>query len=549
MVTPGGRFAIVYNGELYNDAELRRELEQGGHVFRSTSDTETILAAVARWEWEAIPRLRGMYAMAIHDAERQRLLLARDPLGIKPLYFWRYRARGAAHLLFASEARAIASHPEISLKPDMASVSAYLCTIRTTTGERTLFDGVRAVRPGEVIEVDLRAESLPEQRWKVGLPRPGIRGASAPELDERVRCEVEKSVLAHLRSDVPICGLLSGGLDSTIIGAIASDALPELWTYCAGATSADESRLDDLRAAQRVSQVLGSRHAEAVVTRELFAQRWPEMIERTGLPLSTPNEVAINEVARRLRADGKVVTVSGEGADELFGGYDVLLDHAAAFESTLPERRLATDEIAAARGRFHAEDAAWVPLAAKAAVLSDRARQVAEGDAVLLDVYAREYADLAAEGEAGEHPIQVHLRFQRRVNLAGLLLRLDSATMLEGVEGRTPFADSVVAGLAESLPASHKFDQAGPLPRTKLCLRRGFASAVPDWVLARPKASFPLPFQAWCADAVAALDGPGPAREFFSDAAIESVRQRPAELWSLSWPVLNIAMWARRWWG
>ncbi|MCC6678538.1 MAG: asparagine synthase (glutamine-hydrolyzing) [Phycisphaerales bacterium] len=553
MTTPDGRFAIVYNGELYNDAELRLELQRAGHHFYTTSDTETILAAVAEWGWRAIHRLRGMYALGIHDSATARFLLARDPLGVKPLYIWRHRSGGTARILFASEIQAIMVHPGMSPRPDMAAVSAYLTTIRTTIGERTLFGGVHTLLPGEMIDIDLRSEALGEQRTSLRVPASST--AAAPAVADRVRSEIGSSIRAHLRSDVPTCCLLSGGLDSSIIAAVARSLLPELWTYCAGArfeaapSAGSPPAIDDLDAARRVADLFGTRHAEAVVSRELFAVRWPEMVDKTGLPLSTPNEVAIHEVARRLRSDGKIVTISGEGADELFGGYDVLLGHARAFEGTLADSGLSADDIAAARARFQADDAAWVPISAKPAIVSDSVCRSAEADAVLLDVYTREYSALAAEGRADEDPLQVHLRFQRRINLAGLLLRLDSATMLAGVEGRTPFADAQVAGLAESLPMHEKFGPGDGPARTKACLRRAFTDAVPEFVLRRPKASFPLPFQTWCADQAHLLALPGPAREFFSGAAIETVRMRAGELWSLAWPIVNIAMWARRWWG
>lgn len=551
MSSEDGRFAIVYNGELYNDAELRDELARAGWRFRSSSDTETILAALARWGPAGILRLRGMYAFGFHDAHEGRFLLARDPLGIKPLYHWRGTHAGVPTVVFASEIRPILDHPAVSPQPDTAAISAYLTTIRTTVGERTLFEGVRTLLPGQIVEIDLRSDALPTRRTSCAIGRAEVSGAS---IVEGVRSAVEDSVRAHLRSDVPTCCLLSGGLDSTIITKLARRESTDLWTYCAGgpggASGESGAGLDDLSAARLVAGEIGTLHAEALVSRELFGQRWLEMVESTGVPLSTPNEVAIHEVARRLRDDGKVVALSGEGADELFGGYDILLDHAAAFEAA--PRSAAGADLASRRARFQADDAAWIPIAAKPAVMSEAMARRSEGDAVLLDAYTREFADLDDGSQDG---LQVHLKFQRRVNLAGLLLRLDSASMLAGVEGRTPFADVRIAEIAESLPMPEKFAarsgadiKPGPA-RTKLILRRAFADEVPPRVLERAKASFPLPFQAWCGDGIGSLADSGIAREFFSEAAIATVRARPAELWPVAWPMLNIAIWARRWWG
>lgn len=547
MASADDRFALIYNGELYNDRELRAELTAAGRLFRTDSDTESILAAFEHWGPPALARLRGMYALLLHDRLTDRVLLARDPLGIKPLYYWAGSFAGGPQLMVASEIRAMLDHPGVTPRPDAAAVSAYLTTIRATIGERTLFEGIRTLLPGEVIEIDTRNASLPRVHTSILI-------AAGPQCDaspQDIREQLESSIRLHLRSDVPICCLLSGGLDSTITATTARAQLPDLWTYCAGARDDGPARgEDDLQAAARMSALLGTRHAEAIVTRELFREQWPGMIDRAGLPLSTPNEVAIHEVARRLRADGQIVTISGEGADELFGGYDLLLDHAAAFETSITGagRPLSRDELAARRARFQADDAAWIPIAAKHQVLAPSLCAAAENDAILLSAYTREFTQLAAARE-DDDPVQVHLRFQRRINLAGLLLRLDSATMLAGVEGRTPFADARIAALAEALPLRSKFGPGDGVGRTKIILRRAYAGRIPDWVISRRKASFPLPFQGWLADhARAAVDSPI-AREFFTPAALEAVAARPAEVWSVAWPVINLALWARRWWG
>ena len=219
---------------------------------------------------------------------------------------------------------------------DPAGVAAYLTTIRTTLGSRTMYQGVRTLRPGEWLTVDLVGGRV-ATRSVVVPPRDVARDVSRGSASgEGLRAVVEQSVRAHLRSDVPLCCLLSGGLDSTIIATVAQRELGGLHTYCAGAIG-DGPRGEDFGWAAQVASRLGTTHREVGVTRGLFAQRVPEMIQAMGVPLSTPNEVAIHEVARAMRADGKVVTLSGEGADELFGGYDQVLAQAASFEALLGE--------------------------------------------------------------------------------------------------------------------------------------------------------------------------------------------------------------------
>jgi asparagine synthase (glutamine-hydrolysing) len=547
MATQDGRFTLVYNGELYNDAEVRAELAAAKVAFRGASDAETVLHALAAWGPGGMAKLRGMYALALFDTREQTLLLARDPLGIKPLYWWRGEVAGGAELAFASEIQAILAHPGVKPEPDIAGVSAYLTTIRTSLGERTLFRGVRAMRPGEVLLCDLTRAELPVSDVRCGIS--DALGSNIPHPTSHIRHvreTVRDSVARHLRADVPVCCLLSGGLDSAIVSRVAKETAGALDTYCSGAPG---SSGDDFAFARIMAAALGSRHVEAPVTREMFQERWAEMVARMGIPLSTPNEIAINEVARRLRADGKVVALSGEGADELFGGYDGPLTEAARFEGI----GVGNTDLSKATGQwrgvsggaFQLLSNAWVAPAAKGQILQDRVWKGLEGDAALLDVFERE-SEALRHRPGDDSPLQAHLRFQRRVNLAGLLQRLDSATMLEGVEGRTPLADVEVRRLAESLPMALKFT---PRPlRTKIALREAFGADLPPEIVKRPKASFPLPFQEWMADQAGVLRESELIRELFTPAAIEVVASEPQRLWNMAWPMINLALWAKRWW-
>lgn len=522
-------WAIAYNGELYNDPELRRELAATGRRFRSTCDAETVLAALEAWGSGAIDRFRGMFALAAIDLASGRLVLARDPLGIKPLYYW----TDGRTIVFASEPAAILGHPDVAVRPDPVTVSAYLTTIRTTLGERTLFAGVRSVQPGEVIEWTIGG--VAEQR-RVEIVVPGMQSGGPLDESTDVRSAIVDSVRRHLRADVPACSLLSGGLDSSIIVAVCRElGVEQLRTYASGHD--DPSVQTDLWFARQVGAAFGTVHSEVPITRELFRERWPDMVRRQGVPLSTPNEVAINEVARRLRADGQVVTLSGEGADELFAGYELPMMQAWEFEQQ--SARAGGGAPARDGGQFQLRASAWVPPEAKPAVLSEPARRQAEHDAMLTAWYSDRFAAL----DARLGGLQTHLAFHRSVNLAGLLQRLDTATMLEGVEGRTPFADREVATLAESLPMHRKFAPG----RTKIALREAFSGVLPHEVVERPKASFPLPFQGWVADHAAILRSSSFARQFFTPEAIGAVCADPARAWHLAWPMINLAMWAKCW--
>ncbi len=587
MLSNDGCYALVYNGELYNDAEVRAELVSDGwdQGFRTHSDTETVLAALIRWGVGAITRLRGMFALGFVDTQRQGLLLARDPLGIKPLYYnlhandGSHREREGTELIFASDVGAILSHPAVSARPDFTAISAYLTTIRTTIGTRTLFEGVRTLRPGEVVQIDLAASRVDDdacvkiQRVERARDRSRATQPTADNAVALVRGAVTDSVARHMRADVPTCILLSGGLDSSIIAACASSSAASegtaLRTYCSG-THAPGSEGDFLYAGQMACH-LGAQHSETPVTQCLFTERWHEMVSAQGIPLGTPNEVAINHVARALRADGQVVALSGEGADELFGGYDEPMRLANLFEHA---RRVWAGSRSVPRpdpGLHQLHSVAWIPIEAKALILNDAVWGTLEADAWLTDFYSAEFAAIEADLPCDDRgfalePLEPHLRFLRSINLSGLLGRLDTATMLASVEGRTPFADRVVADLAESLPMRWKYDTAmlaasGPheargnascsvaTSHTKRVLREAFARDLPDSILHRPKASFALPFQEWMSGSAHVLHESSLIQELVRTPARHSIADQPQSNWRVAWPLINLGLWGKRWWG
>ncbi len=452
--TGGTRLVLAYNGELYNDAEVRGEFGAGGAVFTSHCDTQTLGEAVLAWGDQAARRLRGMYAFAAFEPAKNRLTLARDPLGIKPLYWTRWTVRGVQEVAFASEAGALAQLAAAATgcapKPDMVMVSAYLTTIRTTLGSRTMFQGVRAVEPGEWIEFDLSRAEMPAKStnwWRRGglVVRKDLSEKDGVDL---VRGVIADSVHRHLRSDVPVCALLSGGLDSSITTCLARREKEDLLTFAAGAVSGRTD--DDLAVARECAAAFGTRHSEAVVDEAMFQERWGWMVERMGLPLSTPNEVAINQVARTLRAAGCVVTLSGEGADELFAGYDQALDGAAAYIAGGGKDP----------GMFELDHVGWVPVPAKAEVLRPDAWRALEQDAHLTTFYREQFARVQAERD-DEDPLQAHLRWQRRINLVGLLQRLGFRRTQTGV-----FPEISGQKILFSVPIEVVADGVGPTVRT-----------------------------------------------------------------------------------
>ena len=496
IASPCGRYVLTFNGELYDDARWRAALEgevrrRTGRGFRTRCDAETLLWALALRGASALDRVRGMYALAFVDVERRRLLLARDPLGVKPLFHATTPTGGIA---FASEVaglRALGCVAADALDPE--AIPAYLATSRRTLFGRTLIAGIRALRPGEVVLVELPGGGGAARQRVIAtggrfeesvLPD----GPEADALALRTRDVVADSVASHLAADVPLCGLLSGGLDSAAVTWSALQRRPgALSTFCAAGVEDGAPLGEDPAAAEECARALGTDHTFVGVTRDDFAREWRDHVAHLEQPLSTPNEVAIAAISRAIARSGAVVALSGEGADELFGGYGAALEEHR-------ERGGGPHQAA----DFHLQVTSWFDRDSQSELLRGGLADAMESTR---DAYRAEFRRLQAAAGPAAGPLEPHLRLQREVNLTALLERLDAATMRSSVEGRTPFADVEVARHAARLPARHKFvpDPTGP-DRTKIALRAAFEGALPAVATARPKASFPLPFERWCED-------------------------------------------------
>ncbi len=533
MASSDGRWVLIYNGELYNDPELRRELATLGLEPGSPSDTATVCQVLSAWGPQGLRRCRGMFAIAAYDTAEKRFVMTRDPLGIKPLcYAWAQPNDGCGpELVIASEVTALFEHPHLSPRVDPLGLAAYLCTIRLSTEGRSLFDGVSTLPPGRVLEFDLSAADMPCESWD--LPIDGDANLDTREL-------VEASVSQHLRSDVPVCVLLSGGLDSTIIAATTRAHRLNLPTFGAGGD--DEDPNGDAAFAASLAKRWSMPHHAIRMTRDRFIAGVQTLIERTGQPVGTPNETAIHALGCAIRAGGCKVALTGEGADELFGGYHGPLQQAIDYIDA------GGDDPAVA---FLVQNA-WIAPQLLPRVLSPKLARIAEFGGWLVRAYRDAYEFEAARPgptlDPRDEAMRTHMRLVRRTNLTGLLQRVDSALSQSGVEGRTPLADRVVANFADALPMEQKFDPSlSPERGTKIALRTAFAGVVPDEILHRRKASFPLPFQGWLRPLFDELGDHPLIDEFFSRSAWETVASDPADNWQFAWPMINVALWARRW--
>ena len=564
---------LVFNGEIYNFRELRRELQKAGCVFTTASDTEVLLRVCLQWGPDGLDRLSGIFAFAFYDPSRKRLFLARDRLGVKPLF---YAVRNR-RVMFASSMAALRCLPFIGGTLDLPATSHYLTTLRTTLGRRTLVKEVCALLPGEYLLAEHgRLEPEIRRYWDFPVLAPGDKPDPGLEVAaEHVRELMMQSVREQLVSDVPLGGFLSGGIDSSVIAAMASTLSGGHFNaYSVGYDLEGYNEWPYVREAT-VFHRMGCQeiHLEPVE----YPQIWKFLIEQKGLPISTPNEIPIYHLARALKKDF-TVALSGEGADEIFGGY--IVPYFSSFDYDRARRQAPAPgepltPLDRAIRRLYRRTYllcpadqyfllnSWVSFAQKRSLLTTDALRVLDGD----DLMCSYYEDLFERLKFCS-TFDLYLHIHARVNLEGLLFREDSSTMAASVEARVPFTDHRVAEYLFTLPDRYKIDWVGEsaalrgrelnaveidrenLVLSKILLRRAFGREVPTSILNRRKMSFPVPVREWFSGFLNA-----PAREairasafsgaIFNTAALDRLLETP-DLPSSGmalWPVINLCLW------
>jgi asparagine synthase (glutamine-hydrolysing) len=466
MISPDGSTALLFNGEIYNAADYKRELERGGYQFRTSTDTEVVLALYERKGLERmLEHLNGMFAIVIADTRRSAVHLLRDRVGVKPLYW----AQRGPTVLFSSEAKAFLAHPAFRAEIDPAEVDELLA-FRYVAGEASLLKGVRHVQPGHRLVItpgrvkEARYWNVPDYAEKLRLSR--------DDAVDRLDHLLGRSVQSQLRSDVNVGCQLSGGVDSSLVTMLAR-------SHHGGDLSAfsitfDEPQFSEERwilAAAAAARADSHRFVfdEAAFMGALDAASW-----HMDQPISHPNSLALWVLARRSREHAKVL-LSGEGADELFGGYARFYDaHAAANGSSRPGVREPADAFIRA-SQFHSET---------------RLSKLRPG-ANLRPAIEKRRA-LFQEGHA-DH-LSNCLKYEMRTHLVDLLVRQDKMMMAHGVENRVPFLDRHVIEFARALPARHLVGAspigcAGTKIVVKELARRSFDAAF----VYRRKSAFNLP--------------------------------------------------------
>jgi asparagine synthase (glutamine-hydrolysing) len=560
-----GTVWLVFNGEIYNHSTLREQLLARGHRYRTQSDTETIVHLYEQYGRECVRHLRGMFAFAIWDAKTERLFLARDRLGIKPLY---YRLTSES-LIFGSEIKGILAHGmraqfNRNLLPEYLAFG-YL------SGPETFYEGIVKLMPGHTLEVDLLGRAKIEPYWDLH-----ITGEDAHHSEDyyvqKYRDLLEQAVSSHLMSDVPLGVFLSGGVDSSAVAALMTKIRHEpIETFSVGYAEESYSELPSARA---VAKHLKSVHHEVLLNRDEFFSTLPKLIWHEDEPVVWPSSVSLYFVAR-LAGERVKVVLTGEGSDETLAGYT---RYAFTLKNASLDRYYRGWVPVAIRSQIRRSiaDSTWIGAALRRKLvhtfLARDGRSWASfyfdnffsaftgkdqlnllADEVIAEVEPKTgYSNVLHywEHSSGEL-LQRLLYTDIKTYLVELLMKQDNMSMAASIESRVPFLDHVLVEFATNIPARL---QLGGLSGKRI-LKKAVADLLPHSILYRPKLGFPTPWSGWLVGSQLQmirdllLAGRSMERNLFKSSAIEHLFQEHqsgyVDHYDRIWRLLNLELWHR----
>ncbi len=560
--------ALVFNGEIYNYLALKADLEAAGHRFASSSDVEVVVHLYEQYGDDLVDHLRGMFAFALYDLRRRRLLLARDRSGQKPLYY----ALSRGMLLFASEIKAIHASGLVAKELDRESLRSYL-TYGFVVGHTTLFEGVRKLPAGYALSATASAGTsattsagATETRQYWDLPASGKAPGSIDEAAATIRELLEEAVKKRLMSEVPLGAFLSGGVDSSAVVALMKRHLDQPFqTFCVGF---EDSRYDELPHARAVADHFATRHHELLlrgVDLELLRDLNWHHDEPSGDPAAVPTFCLSRFARQRI-----TVTLTGEGGDETFAGYP---HHRHAFrygalDARLPGLRAIARGVGALEGVFGALGSArfWkgVWIAGLPSLERHRGWYATYTDVELERLLGPAMRRVDHDGSLSEPFRALQAKVSERdlldqllyvdskMMLADqLLMKVDKTTMAASLEARCPLLDQDLLEYASALPAELKLSAGGG---AKLVLRHALRGLIDDKILDRPKQGFDVPLATWLERDLESFVGAGlladraPIGRYLDLATVREVwkrfrKRRDMRSAKQIWRLLNLAVW------
>jgi asparagine synthase (glutamine-hydrolysing) len=502
MSNEDGSIWIVFNGEIYNYQDLREWLLKKGHVFKSQTDTEVIVHLYEEFGASCVEKLRGMFAFAIWDDTNQTLLLARDRVGIKPLY---YRLTNSG-ISFGSEIKAILADPEAKALVQPQMVDRFL-TFYYLPGDETLFQGIKKLAPGHYMMVEHGTAQI-TQYWDLQFSQEPRDTKSAKD---ELLALLEESMKLHMISDVPVGFLLSGGIDSTaLLGFAVGKSDHKLSSYTVGFT--DSGVIDERPYARQAASMYGSEHHEITIGSQQFADFLPQYVWHMEEPVCEPPAVALYYVSALAREFVKVL-ISGEGGDEAFAGYP---DYRSILwlervKKLCKPMNAALSEIAGLLSELPGAHKLrkYAPLLNSSFgsyYYSRASSPFTFFNAHISELYTDEFREMTDKGYS-TYPARQHLQNSGATGTLArmlyvdtktwlpddLLIKADKMTMANSVELRVPLLDHKILEFAASLPTNHKIRGL----TTKYIAKKALGQRVPKEILNRKKAGFPVPYDRW----------------------------------------------------
>jgi len=554
---------IVFNGEIFNHAELRSDLEKAGHRYATRSDTETIVHGYKEYGSVVVERLRGMFALAIWDCKRRTLFCARDRLGKKPFYYyWDGRL-----FAFASEIKALFEHPAISPRFHEALLPEYLA-FGYASGDRTLFSGIRKLMPGHHLTLRLNVDRpAPEivKYWEIPAPDESVdeRGRSDESWIAECRSRIEEGVRSRLMSDVPLGMFLSGGVDSSMIAALMKRMVSgPVKTFAVGYR---EPAYSELGFARQVADAIGTEHHEVIIGMDEFFLALPRLIWHEDEPITWPSSVSLYFVSK-LASERVKVVLTGEGSDELFAGYEryyyYLWNH-----RLLRAYRLLPGF---ARNAIRVGIDGWplLPGGMRRKLGHTFLGRGEDIESLYLDNFYSAFPGPELRGlmkRGGDSPYANYLRFwneraassdlsrllyaDQKTYLVELLMKQDQMSMACSIESRVPFLDHPLVEFAARVPDRLKLrDGAG-----KYIVKKAAEGLVPREILYRKKMGFPTPIRQWLRAGGASgmlnglLDRKGFLAEHLDLAPVGRLMERhragTLDATDRLWRLLNLQLW------
>ncbi len=562
---------VVFNGEIYNHLELRTKLEKRGHVYHSRTDTESILHLYEERGLDFVNAIEGDYAIALWDGAQNQLVLARDRIGVKPLYYYHRDGR----FIFASEIKAILQHPAVTAEVDEESLYHYL-TFLTTPAPRTMFRHINKLPAGHTLVVNRNGDLAISQYWDAVPSETGQVSEAGQR--ERILELLRSSIRKRMMADVPFGVFLSGGVDSSANVALMSEFMSgPVRTFTVGFK--DSEYLNELDSARRIAKRFATDHHEILIASQEMEDFLPELVFHQDEPIADPVCVPLYYVSKLARETGTIVVQVGEGADEIFAGYDwfgkylrinerfwrhaeklpqLVRETVTAMALPVMEKTFKKRTAIELARRFGAgEELFWggaivYDEGLKQKLLANEQRASYDG----LSSYSvvREYLEQSEKVWPGADFAGRMTYLELKLRLPELLLmRVDKITMATSVEARVPFLDHHLVEYALSISRDRKISGGSG----KHVLKQALEQVLPHDVLYRPKRGFGAPIREWFGGATGELldsrlmNSSLRRRNFFDYSFIARLvdeHRRGSRDWSFHlWCLLNLSLWYERW--